>query len=184
MQEGANYLIGKNEFRNLCKMKPEYEKSGTVREVFQCEIVKIQSISKKEQALEMACLKIKASGFLYHMVRCIMAVLKGVGRREILPIDIKEILTLNPTTKRLYTMEDPSGLVLYNCDYDNLDFGKLNEHNSESVLRSMAGLMQRNQLNNNILNSIINQYETKVLGNVEQVFRKSETVKKTKKIKK
>lgn len=38
MQEAASKFVGSHDFKNFCKMKPQYEKSGTVREIMVCEI--------------------------------------------------------------------------------------------------------------------------------------------------
>lgn len=38
MKRNAKKFEGEHDFRNFCKMKPQYEKNGTVREIMSCEI--------------------------------------------------------------------------------------------------------------------------------------------------
>lgn len=43
MKRNAKKFEGVHDFKNFCKMKPQYEKNGTVREIMSCEIKECQN---------------------------------------------------------------------------------------------------------------------------------------------
>lgn len=74
MRKASSLLEGEHDFKNFCKMKPEYEKNGTVRTIFSCKIYKIDDkltdLQNKsfESRMSMCYLEVVGSGFLWHMV--------------------------------------------------------------------------------------------------------------------
>ena len=63
---------------------------------------------------------IEGSSFLWHMVRCIAAVLFQVGLRADAPDIIDELLDLTKTPRKpLYAMAPEHSLVLVGCEYDD-----------------------------------------------------------------
>ena len=66
MEEAAQKFLGKNDFRRFCKMQPQYEKSGTVKEIYKSTIVDLKNNS---DFLPMAYYDCKGTGFLWHQVR-------------------------------------------------------------------------------------------------------------------
>ena len=75
MRKACKYLEGEHDFKNFCKMKPEYEKSGTIRTIFSCQIkeelfesVSFATNNVLESKFSVCFLEVKGSGFLWHMV--------------------------------------------------------------------------------------------------------------------
>ena len=44
MERASKLFEGSHDFRNFCKMKPEYEERGTVREIFFCEVKRAENL--------------------------------------------------------------------------------------------------------------------------------------------
>ena len=72
MEAACKKIVGSHDFRNFCKTS--IGKSNYVRSVHSACVKPAQF----DDTLLM--LEIKASGFLWHMIRCIVAVLYTVGR--------------------------------------------------------------------------------------------------------
>lgn len=124
MQKACKFFVGEHDFKNFCKFKDEYKKSGTVKTIFTCEI---ESLDHTQQELPLARLIIQANGFLWHMVRQIMAILKVVGRKQMPPELVKDMLAQQEHQVFLYTKDDPDGLILNDCAYEEVEFPKPSE---------------------------------------------------------
>lgn len=65
MEDAANKFVGRHDFQRFCKMQPQYEKSGTSKEIF---ISKIVDLKNNSDFLPMAYYDCKGTGFLWHQV--------------------------------------------------------------------------------------------------------------------
>lgn len=118
IQKAAKIFEGEHDFRNFCKMKPEYNKEGgTTRTIKKCEIKPYKNENNKKDFLPMAVFICKGNGFLYHQIRCILAVIKAIGK-GLFDFDlIYKMFERNKKIKFLYTMDFAENLLLYNCEY-------------------------------------------------------------------
>lgn len=119
MCQACDYLIGQHDFRNFCKLDVA-NVSNFVREIYSAEIKLFRPLSTDEsQSIYM--LEIRGIAFLWHMVRCIMAVLFLVGERKESPEVVEELLNIekNPS-KPSFMMAHDFALVLDECGFDNL----------------------------------------------------------------
>ncbi len=184
MQQAARLFEGDQDFRNFCKMKPEYEAKGTVRKVFECSISYCDKLQTKNhlshdnashhtngyvkpistpKEIQMTYLKIRGTGFLWHQVRCILAMLKAVGRGACEAEVISDMLKTDSQYKVLYSMDEPDGLVLYNCEYENVDFSIGSDSSKGFLEKSFAKLLQKQQVEQKVLQSVFSSYEEDVL---------------------
>lgn len=130
MKEAAKLLVGFNNMKMFSKKdpsKPETPLSNWHRHIYQSEIsvtvMESTNDETKEMAmrnnLKMACFRIRGSAFLYHQVRCTMALLLQVGRGEMTLLEFQRLL--NPPSddfsRPVIQMADPEPLVLYNVSY-------------------------------------------------------------------
>ncbi|KAJ3081238.1 tRNA pseudouridine synthase 3 [Quaeritorhiza haematococci] len=76
MQRAASKLVGRHDFRNFCKFRPDMPLSGYVRTVSLALIETVQQADSQVYRL-----RIRAPSFLWNQVRCIMSVLLLIGRR-------------------------------------------------------------------------------------------------------
>jgi tRNA pseudouridine38/39 synthase len=119
MKIAANYLIGSHDFRNICKLDIA-NVTNFVREIYYADIACFESCDHApERAVWM--LEIQGIAFLWHMVRCIMALLFLVGEKKEKPEIVADLLDIerNPA-KPSYAMAEDYPLVLHECGFDHL----------------------------------------------------------------
>lgn len=88
MRRAADQLVGRRDFRAFCSLK-KFKKS-TVRTL---EAIEIEDLGPELR------LTFSGDGFLYHMVRILVGTLLAVGRGELEPEDMEEILSSGDRTK-------------------------------------------------------------------------------------
>ena len=81
MHEAASYLIGEHDFKSFCAAAAVVE--TTVRTIYEAEVIR----EGKE-----IIIRVTGNGFLYNMVRIIAGPLMEVGRGNLEPGQMKEIL--------------------------------------------------------------------------------------------
>jgi len=143
MAEGLQYMMGRHDFRNFCKMNCEqvinFERtlvSGRVASPQESYSVKIgqswPSMEQNDDLLtsiasphDMCHVEIVGDAFLWHQVRCIVSVLFNIGRQLEAPTIVRQLLDVkaNPA-KPSYEMAAESGLVLHDCGFRHLTLGR------------------------------------------------------------
>lgn len=90
MKIASQFLIGEHDFRNLCKMDVG---NGVIKFDRRITDVQIEVIDDdKTDSYSMIRLKLKGQAFLWHQVRCIIAVLFLVGQGKEETTIIQELL--------------------------------------------------------------------------------------------
>ena len=114
MKKAASAFVGEHDFRNFCYIDLVNVDSfvRTVHEVY------IEPVGPSG-ASSMYCLNVKGSGFLWHQVRCMVAILFAVGRHEESPDVITKLLDVAAYPgKPPYVIADERPLVLYDCGFE------------------------------------------------------------------
>ncbi|KAL3619776.1 hypothetical protein CASFOL_034688 [Castilleja foliolosa] len=166
MEIAGKKFIGEHDFRNFCKMDAanvhNFRRHITSFEIFSC--------NERFEDDELWALKIKGSAFLWHQIRCMVAVLFMVGQGLESPNVIDELLDIDRTPRKpQYTMAPEIPLVLRSCEFEGLKFKcssdamqALHTHLEkecrsyklqaaifhEAVLSSSCALYEKIQLNN------------------------------------
>lgn len=81
MQRAADYLAGEHDFKSFCSVNTTAE--TTVRTIYDINV---------EKTRDLITIQVTGSGFLYNMVRIIAGSLMEVGRGNMAPEEMKEIL--------------------------------------------------------------------------------------------
>ncbi len=106
MQAGAQYFLGKQDFRSLAANR-DYEMEDTVRTMFRCDV---------KRSGPLLTLIIEGDGFLYKMCRAIAGTLHQVGTGKLAPDGVREIL--QHQARQYAGMTAPAhGLTLYRVFY-------------------------------------------------------------------
>ncbi|KAG8742749.1 hypothetical protein FRC10_000963 [Ceratobasidium sp. 414] len=147
MRDAARRLVGEHDFRNFCKLDPSKQIENFSRRVVGAWIERVDrdsfedgpeqdSAVGSEATEEMWVFNLKGTAFLWHQVRCIMAVLFLVGSKLERPDIVDYLLHTTPTSakssslpdssppiesKPNYTMADALPLVLWDCGYRSED---------------------------------------------------------------
>ncbi|XP_030375234.1 tRNA pseudouridine(38/39) synthase [Scaptodrosophila lebanonensis] len=119
MRAACRLLVQHADFRNFCKMDVH---NGVTNYMRNLQAACVESCDKtgidSESGYAMYYLEIKANAFLWHQIRCIMAVLLLVGQKREQPSVISELLDVatNPC-KPQYTPAIGLPLNLFHCDF-------------------------------------------------------------------
>ena len=105
MKEASKHFIGKYDFKSFCTKQKK--KKSTVREIYSLDI------TEKNNEIDII---ISGNGFLYNMVRIISGTLLAVGKGELSPSSIPEIISAQNREKAGETLP-PTGLVLLSVEY-------------------------------------------------------------------
>lgn len=118
MREGCNFLLGSKDFRNLCKMDVHNGVTKFVRHVKSADVFPCQNRSLTHEGFNMFYFEITANAFLWHQIRCIVAVLLLIGQEKEQPSVVEELLNveINPC-KPQYTPALGLPLNLYDCQF-------------------------------------------------------------------
>lgn len=126
MHSAAQYLVGCHDFRNLCKMDVNNGVTTFIRNISS---VKIIPLDTTESAFQIFYIELIGQAYLWHQIRCIMAVLLLVGQELEKPTIIKELLDVNKNPcKPNYQIAHFVPLNLYHCEY---------KHQTEEAKRQM-----------------------------------------------
>jgi tRNA pseudouridine38/39 synthase len=111
MAAAAADLLGEHDFRNFCKMDV-VNVVNFVRE--------IQHVAVVQSPMPSVCyLEIRGNAFLYHQIRCIMAILFMVGNRLEDKCVVKQLLDVKALpAKPCYGLASDAPLVLWDCGFD------------------------------------------------------------------
>jgi len=142
MKDAAKRLEGGHDFRNFCKIDPSKQISNHSRTVYHASIEEIDhrdslvgyvgrpglrmndqdtvdlSGNHNTSCPKLYSFNVNGSAFLWHQVRCMIAVLFAVGQGYESPSVVSELLDVEKTpTKPKYEMASDAPLVLWQCIY-------------------------------------------------------------------
>uniref|UniRef100_A0A8D1NES7 tRNA pseudouridine(38/39) synthase n=1 Tax=Sus scrofa TaxID=9823 RepID=A0A8D1NES7_PIG len=124
MNYAAQKYVGTHDFRNLCKMDVANGVTNFQRTILSAQVQLLsQSLEEErwQEAFQLCQFEVVGQAFLYHQVRCMMAVLFLIGQGMEKPEVIDELLNIekNPQ-KPQYSMAVEFPLVLYDCKFENI----------------------------------------------------------------
>nr|XP_043636860.1 tRNA pseudouridine(38/39) synthase [Erigeron canadensis] len=116
MERSCKRLVGEHDFRNFCKMDAANVHNYKRR-------ITSFDICPWNGSDELFFIKIKGSAFLWHQVRCMVAVLFLIGQGLESPDVIDALLDVDKTPRKpLYKMAPEIPLVLQSCEFEGLNF--------------------------------------------------------------
>ncbi|KAI8062772.1 pseudouridine synthase [Gilbertella persicaria] len=120
MRQAASYMIGKHDFRNFCRLDPSKNITNYERTILYLDIRPISH--------ELYEVELKGTAFLWHQVRCIMAILFLTGKKLESPHVVKDLLDIEKVpAKPNYDMASDLPLLLYDCEFKDIDWRYANE---------------------------------------------------------
>lgn len=113
MNKAASYYLGENDFRNFCKIDASKQIQSFKRTIMMSQIDKLPG----ETSLYV--FNLKGTAFLWHQVRCMVAVLLTVAQKLEEPEIVQQLLDIETYPSRpVYKMAHDVPLVLYDCGFD------------------------------------------------------------------
>ncbi|CAM9192113.1 unnamed protein product, partial [Lampetra fluviatilis] len=151
MREAARSLVGNHDFRNLCKMDVANGVVGFRRMVISADVRRAEGGDDGGDGgdeFEMMVFEVVGLAFLYHQVRCMMAVLLLVGEGLERPQVVSQLLDVerNPC-KPQYSMASELPLEVVRWVYD--------EEASRCLRRQLQGERARSDVRTRIVASLL-----------------------------
>ncbi|MDE7418420.1 MAG: tRNA pseudouridine(38-40) synthase TruA [Lachnospiraceae bacterium] len=115
MQRAADYLAGEHDFKSFCSVNTTAE--TTVRTIYEINV---------EKSRDLITIQVTGSGFLYNMVRIIVGTLMEVGRGNMAPEEMEEILKACDRTK--------AGPTAPACGLTLVKYEFMEEHTSDNTM--------------------------------------------------
>jgi tRNA pseudouridine38/39 synthase len=152
MRVAAKKLQGSHDYRNLCKIDPSKQMSSCERRISFADVSAwdnmgkeltgekhlnatgedgIKTLARKmgigelvDEGPRVFCFTVHGSAFLWHQVRCMVAVLFLVGQGLEKPSVVDDLLDIkNHPQKPMYEMADDGPLVLWDCVFESPEDG-------------------------------------------------------------
>ncbi|EEQ40134.1 hypothetical protein CLUG_04262 [Clavispora lusitaniae ATCC 42720] len=115
MQEAALKYEGPHDFRNFCKIDGSKQITNHCREVYSARIEHFKD--------DFYVFDLKGTAFLWHQVRCMVAVLFSVGQKLESPSIVDDLLNVSKfPSKPIYEMANDVPLVLYDCVFPEMEW--------------------------------------------------------------
>ncbi|NXH18702.1 PUS3 synthase, partial [Bucco capensis] len=127
MNAAAQRYVGTHDFRNLCKMDVANGVVNFQRTILSAAVTWVEREGEGETGLQdpfrLCQFEVMGQAFLYHQVRCMMAILFLIGQRMESPEIIDELLDVKKNPRKpQYSMAVEFPLVLYDCEFKNLQW--------------------------------------------------------------
>ncbi|XP_058463383.1 tRNA pseudouridine(38/39) synthase [Malaya genurostris] len=117
MKEACRYLIGSHDFRNLCKMDVGNGVVTFTRRVYSA-CIRESGKDSEESGYDMLYFELRGNAFLWHQIRCIMAILLLVGQGKEDSEIIRRLLDVNENPRKpQYSLANDQPLNLYECQF-------------------------------------------------------------------
>lgn len=108
-------------------------------------------------------LVVEGSSFLWHQIRCIVAILLLIGERKEEPTIIDDLLNIEKyPCKPQYTMCSESPLILFDCQYENIQW-IYDHHELEKIIKHFQDIWLNNQTKAIMIRRMIDSLEEKML---------------------
>uniref|UniRef100_A0A8C7EFL4 tRNA pseudouridine(38/39) synthase n=1 Tax=Nothoprocta perdicaria TaxID=30464 RepID=A0A8C7EFL4_NOTPE len=121
MDAAARRFEGTHDFRNLCKMDVANGVVSFQRTVLSARVTPAEASEGAPEPFRLYQFEVSGLAFLYHQVRCMMAILFLVGQGLEQPEIIDELLDVEKNPRKpQYSMAVEFPLVLYECHFENV----------------------------------------------------------------
>jgi len=157
MREAALRLHGEHDFRNLCKMDVGNGVVTYIRNIQHTNICEI--LSSSEHGYSMCELTVVGKAFLWHQIRCIVALLFMIGQQKEKPDIINELLDVEKhPQKPQYCMASELPLVLFDCEFENVDWIYSDVDHTDNI-KHLQGLWTNQAVRTSMLKRMLENLE-------------------------
>ncbi|KAM6334552.1 tRNA pseudouridine(38/39) synthase [Alca torda] len=125
MHTAAQRYVGTHDFRNLCKMDVANGVVNFQRTILSAGVTWVERGEETgpQDPFRLCQFEVTGQAFLYHQVRCMMAILFLIGQGMERPEIIDELLDVEKNPRKpQYSMAVEFPLVLYDCAFENLQW--------------------------------------------------------------
>jgi tRNA pseudouridine38/39 synthase len=173
MRTAANYYIGYHDFSNFCKINVGSVKSFK-RKMLSIDIQKSPlfhnslDIDEKHAVYEFI---VCGYSFLWHQIRCMIAVLFHVGRGEEKPEIIQELLDVDRYPRRpQYMIASEYPLLLYDCVFEDVKWISNRVETPHEVALHFFNMWKDNVIKNTVINTMLSNIYSSLVQNDSKAF--------------
>ncbi|XP_030625960.1 tRNA pseudouridine(38/39) synthase [Chanos chanos] len=156
MAEAVKRYEGTHDFRNLCKMDVGNGVLQFQRTILSASVMPTQPCHvTSTDPYDLYVFEVKGLAFLYHQVRCMMAVLLLIGQKLETPDIIDQLLDVESNPRKpQYSMAVDYPLVLYHCHFEGVNWRRESEEMS-LVLNSLQHHWTQSAIRGQVLHAMI-----------------------------
>ncbi|TNN03494.1 hypothetical protein fugu_000523 [Takifugu bimaculatus] len=160
MADAAKRYEGKHDFRNLCKMDVGNGVLQFERTILSASIRPVNPIhASSTDQYDIFIFEVKGLAFLYHQVRCMMALLLLIGQELEAPEIINQLLDVQSNPRKpQYSMAVDYPLVLHDCHFEGLDWQQSNDEVNH-VLSTLQHHWTQSAVRTHVLHGMIKGLE-------------------------
>ncbi|MBN3296523.1 PUS3 synthase, partial [Amia calva] len=157
MAAAARRYEGTHDFRNLCKMDVGNGVLQFQRTILSASVQPAQSLQHPSaDPYDLFVFEVKGLAFLYHQVRCMMAILLLIGQKLEAPEVIDQLLDVeNNPRKPQYSMAVDFPLVLYDCQFNGLSWQGEGEELAQSAVSTLQQHWTQTVIKTQVLRDMI-----------------------------
>eukprot|EP00730_Choanoeca_flexa_P003134 TRINITY_DN11300_c0_g1_i3.p1 TRINITY_DN11300_c0_g1~~TRINITY_DN11300_c0_g1_i3.p1 ORF type:complete len:467 (+),score=46.82 TRINITY_DN11300_c0_g1_i3:1324-2724(+) len=151
MRRAAAMFHGEHDFRNFCKPDIKGGVTNFRRRVHKTS-VEVSTHDGADQsvnchpAYQLCEITIYGTAFLWHQIRCMVAVLFMVGQGKEEPEIVEQLLDIaKQPCKPQYEMASEIPLVLWDCEFEGLDW-QIDQHTADALHRHLYTLWQKHAM--------------------------------------
>uniref|UniRef100_H3CY76 Pseudouridylate synthase 3 n=1 Tax=Tetraodon nigroviridis TaxID=99883 RepID=H3CY76_TETNG len=160
MADAAERYEGTHDFRNLCKMDVGNGVLQFERTILSSSVTPVnpEHASSTDQ-YDIFVFEVRGLAFLYHQVRCMMALLLLIGQKLEAPEIINQLLDVQSNPRKpQYSMAVDYPLVLYHCHFEGLDWQQSNDE-ANHVLSTLQHHWTQSAVRSHVLHGMIKGLE-------------------------
>lgn len=134
MNKAAEYYQGQHDFRNFCKLDGSKQITNFERFIYSSKIIHLED--------DLYCFDLVGTAFLWHQVRCMVAILFLVGQHLEKPEIVTDLMDITKyPTKPQYEMANDIPLVLYDCEFPPMQWKQFdNEYKFNRIMNGFKGM--------------------------------------------
>ncbi|XP_029462692.1 tRNA pseudouridine(38/39) synthase isoform X2 [Rhinatrema bivittatum] len=123
MNTAAQKYVGTHDFRNFCKMDVGNGVVNFQRTILAACVEPTDGEARAPDPYQLCQFEVTGLAFLYHQVRCMVAVLFLIGQGLEEPEIIDQLLDVEKNPRKpQYSMAVEFPLVLYNCEFEGMEW--------------------------------------------------------------
>ncbi|XP_019625002.1 PREDICTED: tRNA pseudouridine(38/39) synthase-like [Branchiostoma belcheri] len=156
MHLAAQKLVGEHDFRNFCKMDVA---NGVVTFIRRIMSTRVHVTGEETGGYQMCEFQVVGNAFLWHQVRCMVAVLFLIGQGQEEPSIVDDLLDIDRNPRKpQYHMASELPLVLYDSTFDGVSW--IYDHDThEQTLHHLQKVWCGHVIKTNIVKSMLDSLE-------------------------
>ncbi|TRY98182.1 hypothetical protein DNTS_035006 [Danionella cerebrum] len=161
MAEAAKRYEGTHDFRNLCKMDVGNGVLQFQRTIISANVQPAQiDPNGSSDSHQLYVFQVKGLAFLYHQVRCMMALLLLIGQKLESPEIIDQLMDVDTNPRKpQYSMAVDYPLVLYDCHFEGVNWRNETEE-EKHIMNSLHQHWVQNAVKTQVLLGMIQGLQT------------------------